>query len=57
MENKIEYITTKEAAVLAGVSHVTINKWIGKGLINALRPVGTKKYRIPKEEFLTFLQS
>lgn len=57
METTTEYLTTKEASVLAGVTYVTINNWIKRGLIEFSRPTGTKRNRIVKDKFLQFLNT
>lgn len=57
MEITTEYISASQAAKIAKVATKTIVTWIEKGLIEANRPLGTKKYRINKEKFLSFLQT
>lgn len=50
-----EYLTMKEAAILAGRNHATIHKWIKKGKIEAVQ--FGKTVRIPRKAFEDWLQS
>lgn len=50
-----EYLTVPEAAILVGVSPATINKWIKKAKIKAIK--SSKTIRIPRKQFEEWLQS
>lgn len=50
-----EYLTVSEAAILASVSPTTINKWIKKAKIEAIK--SSKTIRIPRKQFEEWLHS
>ena len=50
-----EYLTVKEAALLAGINPATVHKWIKKGKIEAVQ--SSKTVRIPRQAFENWLQS
>jgi len=52
-EHKIEFLTTKEVSKILGVTPVTLNDWVKRGIIPALR-IGTR-IRYKKKDVLKAL--
>lgn len=49
-----DFLTMKEAALLAGINPATIHKWIKKGKIKAIQ--SSKTFRIPRQQFEEWLE-
>lgn len=50
------FLTTPEIAKMEGVSKVSVNKWIKKGLFPNTRRVG-KEYRVPIKDYYKWRES
>jgi excisionase family DNA binding protein len=42
-------VTVREAALIFEVKEITIREWCREGILEAIKPPGTKAWRIPRE--------
>lgn len=50
-------MSTKEAAEYFGVTPFTIREWCKDGTLKAVKPPGTKSWRIPRESVEKLVQT
>jgi len=53
----VQFASTREVAEALGVSEQTVRTWCRVGVIPAVRPEGTRKWRILKDEFDSWLEA